>query len=183
MTENSEGHILSLLASADTRDRGFTLLMDSYKERIYWHVRRLVVSHEDAEDILQETFINAFRYAGSFKSESKLFTWLYRIATNESIRILQRKKRNNGRTEQLNEKMIREVIISDPVDGKEILVKFQQAILQLPEKQRIVFNLRYYDEMDYSEISRIVGTSVGSLKTSYHYASEKVKKYMLNHSI
>ena len=131
---------------ASNPERGFKLLIDFFQQPIYWHIRRLVVSHEDAEDILQEVFIRVFRHLPQFREESSLGTWIYRIATNEN----------------------------------EMAVKFQQAILMLPEKQRVVFNLRYYDELEYEEISRITDTKVDTLKVNYHYAKEKIKEYMIN---
>ena len=155
--------------------------MDIYKEPIYWHIRRLVVSHEDAEDILQETFIQVYRYAGSFKGESKIYTWLYRIATNECSRHFRRNK-NQMKNSGLAEKMVGELSGTDSENSDAILFKFQQAIMQLPERQRIVFNLRYYDELSYDDIGQILNSSVNSLKTNYHYASEKIKQYLIDHA-
>jgi RNA polymerase sigma-70 factor, ECF subfamily len=180
MSKVSDDNILDLLALPATRDKGFALLMDTYKERIYWHIRRLVVSHEDAEDILQETFINAYRYAGSFNRKSSLFTWLYKIATNESVRMFRKLKIKKGKV-QITTQLSKELIEHEPVNGTEILIKFQQAILSLPEKQRIVFNLRYYDELDYEEISKILNSSTGALKTNYHYANERIKEFLIYH--
>ncbi|MCE5347529.1 MAG: RNA polymerase sigma factor [Bacteroidales bacterium] len=154
-------------------------MMDTYKERIYWHIRRLVVSHEDAEDILQETFINAYRFAGSFNGESRIYTWLYRIATNECIGLFRKNK--NNRMEELTDKVVGRLTGNDLENSEEIQVRFQEAILKLPEKQRIVFNLRYYDDLSYEEISLIMNTSVSALKTNYHYAQEKIKQNMLNY--
>jgi RNA polymerase sigma-70 factor (ECF subfamily) len=157
------------------------MMMELYKERIYWHIRRLVVSHDDAEDILQETFINAYRFAGSFKEKSRIYTWLYRIATNECIRFFRKNKKPDHRIEELTDKITEKLAGHDLENTEDILVRFQKAILQLPEKQRIVFNLRYYDELSYDEICLIMKTSVNSLKTNYHYAQEKIKRYMLNY--
>jgi RNA polymerase sigma-70 factor (ECF subfamily) len=117
------------------------MMMDLYKERIYWHIRRLVISHDDAEDILQETFINAYRFAGSFNGKSMIYTWLYRIATNECIRLFRKNKKSDHRTEELTDKIAEKLSGHDLENGEDILVRFQKAILQLPEKQRIVFNL------------------------------------------
>jgi RNA polymerase sigma-70 factor, ECF subfamily len=180
MSEEHEALILSLMVKPSTRDKGFTLLMDTFKERIYWHIRRLVVSHEDAEDILQETFINAYRYASSFNNQSKLYTWLYRIATNECIRLFKQRKRITGKNQEIKKNMPMAYESYEPVNSDEILGKFQKAILQLPEKQRIVFNLRYYDELGYEEIGQILNSSVNALKTNYHYASERIKNFMIN---
>lgn len=180
MTNINELHIVNMLRDPKTRDKGFTLLMDTYKEPVYWHIRRLVVSHEDAEDILQETFINAYRFAASFNGDSKLFTWLYRIATNECIRLF---RKNNGKHLEKIEiglALVDRLTESQAENSENILAKFQKAILKLPEKQRLVFNLRYYDELNYETISEILGSSVNSLKTNYHYATEKIKEYLKN---
>jgi len=180
LTTKSEGHILSLLREPVTKEKGFRVMMDTYKERIYWHIRRLVVTHEDAQDILQETFINAYRFIGSFNGKSKIYTWLYRIATNECIRLLRNRKKMEQNIEELTDKHILRLGETDMESGEEILVKFQNAILRLPEKQRLVFTLRYYDDLPYEEICYILKTSVNALKTNYHYAHEKIKQYMLN---
>ena len=182
MSETTDTNILLMLKNPVMKDKGFLLLMDTYKEQIYWHIRRLVVSHEDAEDILQETFINVYRFADSFKGESLIYTWLYRIATNECIKQFRKNKKGLKNASVLTEKISGEIAGSDPENGDAILIKFQQAILLLPEKQRIVFNLRYYDELSYEEIGQIMNSSVNSLKTNYHYASEKIKKYLIDHA-
>ncbi len=178
--DKSDGHILSLMHEPMTKEKGFRVMMNTYKERIYWHIRRLVVSHEDAEDILQETFINAYRFIGSFNGKSKIYTWLYRIATNECIRLLRNRKKMKQNIEELTDKLILKLGETDMESGDEIMVKFQNAILRLPEKQRLVFTLRYYDDLPYEEICYILKTSVNALKTNYHYAQEKIKQHMLN---
>lgn len=164
---------------ASDPERGFKMLMDHYQQSIYWHIRRLVVSHEDAEDILQEVFIRVFRHLGEFREESSLGTWIYRIATNECLRFLNNRREQAVSAEEVQEELMGKLMASDYVDYEnEMAVRFQQAILTLPEKQRIVFNLRYYDELDYDEISRITETKVDTLKVNYHYAKEKIKEYM-----
>ena len=150
-------------ACASNRERGFKMLMDSFQVPIYNYIRRLVVSHEDAEDVLQEVFIRVFRHIDQFREESSLSTWIYRIATNESLRLL------NGRKD--------EGVVSAEDVQEEL---FQEAILSLPEKQRLVFNLRYYDELEYEEIARVLDSKVDTLKVNYHYAKEKIKEYILN---
>ncbi len=181
MNETADAPILLMLKDQATKDKGFLQLMEIYKEPIYWHIRRMVVLHEDAEDILQETFIQVYRNAGSFKGESKIYTWLYRIATNECISHFRKNKKRVRNSESI-EKMSGELSETDSENSDAILIKFQQAILQLPEKQRIVFNLRYYDELSYEEIGQILNSSVNTLKTNYHYASEKIKKYLIDHA-
>lgn len=164
------------------RERGFKLLMESFQEAIYNYVRRLVVTHEDAQDVLQEVFIRVFRHMDQFRNESSLGTWIYRIATNESLRLLNsRKEEGVISSEEVQEELIEKLKASDYIDYEnELAVKFQEAILTLPEKQRLVFNLRYYDELEYEEISRILDTKVDTLKVNYHYAKEKIKEYIIN---
>lgn len=182
MKETADATIFSMLKNPATRDKGFLKLMDTYKEPVYWHIRRLVVSHEDAEDVLQETFINVYRFVDSFKGESRIYTWLYRIATNECIKHFRKNKNWLKNAELITDKMMGNLSECDSENSESMLVKFQQAILQLPEKQRIVFNLRYYDELSYEDIGQILNSSVNSLKTNYHYASEKIRQYLIEHA-
>ena len=182
MIETSDAYLFSLIKDPASKDKGFLKLMDTYKRPLYWHIRRLVVSNEDAEDILQETFINVYRFADSFKGESRIFTWLYRIATNECTKHFRKNKNWLKNAELITDQMLGNLSGNDSEDSKAMLVKFQQAILELPEKQRMVFNLRYYDELSYEEISHILHSSVNTLKTNYHYASEKIKHYLIEHA-
>ena len=162
-------------------ERGFRMLVEKYQRSIYWHIRRMVVSHEDAEDVLQETFIRIFKYLNEFRADSSLSTWIYRIATNECYRFLDKKKEILVSTEEIQADLMNKLMTSEYVDyDNEMEVKFQQAILTLPEKQRLVFNLRYYDELSYEEICQITDTKVDTLKANYHFAKEKIKKYMIN---
>ena len=162
-------------------EEGFRMLVDQFQQSMYWHIRRMVVSHEDAEDVLQETFIRIFRYIGDFRSESSLSTWIYRIVTNECIRFLNKKKEEILSSEEVQEDLLNKLMASEYVDYEnEMEVKFQQAVLRLPEKQRVVFNLRYYDELSYEEISKITDSKVETLKANYHFAKEKIKEYMTN---
>lgn len=169
-------------ACTSNRERGFKMLMDAFQEPIYNYIRRLVVSHEDAEDVLQEVFIRVFRHLEQFRNESSLSTWIYRIATNESLRLLNgRKEEGNIASEEVREELISKLQASDYIDYEnELVVTFQEAILTLPERQRLVFNLRYYDELEYEEIARILDSKVETLKVNYHYAKEKIKEYILN---
>ena len=164
------------------REQGFQLLVECFQEPIYYYIRRLVVLHEDAEDVLQEVFIQVYRHWEQFRCESSLSTWIYRIATNESLRLLNsRKRRETVSTEDIQENLISSLKASDYVDYEnELAVKFQEAILRLPEKQRLIFNLRYYDELDYEEIARILDGKADTLKVNYHYAKEKIKEYILS---
>jgi len=179
MQHPKDEYILSLIGDEKTKERGLSLLIDKYKERIYWHIRRLVVSHEDAQDVMQETFFNACRYIDRFENESRLYTWLYRIATNECIRVFRKNKLVFTSYDSVKEELINKLYYETADESDKIVLKFQEAILHLPKKQRLVFNLRYYDEMSYEDISKVLNISTSSSKTNYHYASEKVKNYML----
>jgi RNA polymerase sigma-70 factor, ECF subfamily len=180
--DTTDEELLSMFRNQATKSQGFTLLMNKHKERIYWHIRRLVITHEDAQDILQETFINVYNNLDNFSGNSKLYTWLYRIATNECLRLFRNRKKFVISYEAVTDELVNKLYDSDTEDSDKILVKFQEAILNLPEKQRLVFNLRYYDELPYEEISQILDSPVGTLKTNYHYASNKVKEYMIQHA-
>ena len=162
-------------ACASNRERGFKMLMDSFQVPIYNYIRRLVVSHEDAEDVLQEVFIRVFRHIDQFREESSLSTWIYQIATNESLRLLNgRKDEGVVSAEDVQEELMGKLKASDYIDYEnELAVKFQEAILSLPEKQP-------YDELEYEEIARVLDSKVDTLKVNYHYAKEKIKEYILN---
>ncbi len=178
MENQTDEHILSLLKSASNRDEGVSLFIAKYQQPIYWHIRRLVISHEDAQDILQETFINAYKYIRTFKKKSCLYTWLYKIATNECLKLMNSKKPN---TKYLSELNLLNHSADEPLPDREaLLVKFQKAIQNLPEKQRIIFLLKYYDELRYKEIAEIVNDNSDNLKANYHYAVKKIKEYMIN---
>ena len=166
-------------ALATDAEKGFRMIIDTYGSKLYWHIRRLVITHEDADDALQNTFINAWRKIDSFRFESSLLTWLWSIATNEALTII--RKREKQSSTSLDDV---EAILADSeegstwFDGDAAEVKLQNAILRLPEKQRIVFNMKYFDEMPYEEMSRVTGTSVGALKASYHHAVKKIEQFL-----
>jgi RNA polymerase sigma factor (sigma-70 family) len=160
-------------------NKGFTLVVEKYSSRLYWHIRRLVILHEDADDALQNTFINAWKSIGDFRSESSLFTWLYTIATNEALVLINKRKKNTVVSfDDLESHFINSQEGSAWFDGDEAQVKLQNAILKLPDKQRIVFNLRYFDEMTYQDMSMVLKTSEGALKASYHHAVKKIEKIL-----
>ncbi|MBL7825238.1 MAG: RNA polymerase sigma factor [Saprospiraceae bacterium] len=152
------------------------MLMSQYKERLYWHIRRMVLAHDDADDVLQNTFIKIYKGIAHFEGKSKLYTWLYRIATNEAITYLQSKARHATNSLDGSVSLAASKLKADEwFDGDEIQIKLQVAIAELPEKQRIVFKLRYYDEMPYEEMAGILNTSVGALKASFHHAVKKIE--------
>lgn len=158
---------------------GFRLLMEKYQERLYWQVRRIVYDHEDANDVLQNCFVKVYRSIQRFQGKSKLYTWLYRIATNEAITFLNKKKQKQTASLEDGEQPIAERLQADSYfDGDEVQRQLQQAIAKLPEKQRLVFNLRYFDEMGYAEMSEVLGTSQGALKASFHHAVKKVETHL-----
>ncbi len=181
MSQKTEAEILAMVWDPATKDAGFLLLMNTYQKQLYWHIRRLVLSHQDAEDILQETFILVYNHIATFKGESRLYTWLYRIATNECNRHFRNTNFRLKREELLSDATAELAVGPELEDSDVLLRKFQHAIQQLPNKQRIVFNLRYYDELSYEDIAQILHTSVGTLRTSYHFAFEKIKKYLTDH--
>jgi RNA polymerase sigma factor (sigma-70 family) len=162
-------------------DKGFRLVVEKYSSKLYWHIRRLVILHEDADDALQNTFINAWKGIGDFRSESALYTWLYKIATNEALTLISKRKKNSAVSiDDLGSYFENSREGSTWFDGDAAQIKLQNALLQLPEKQRIVFNLKYFDEMPYAEMSKVLGTSEGALKASYHHAVKKIEKFLLN---
>lgn len=154
----------------------FNQLLVKYQERLYWHVRKIVTNHDDADDVLQNTMIKVWRSLSDFRSESGLYTWLYRIATNEALSFLKQKKKKAFAPWVDVEGQMSESLEADPwFNGDDIQLKLQQAILKLPEKQRIVFNMKYFDRLKYEDMSEILGTSVGALKASYHHAVKKIE--------
>src|SRR5207344_1054266 len=165
----------------ETKERAFTAIIKKYQEKLYWHIRRMVVEHEDANDVLQNVFIKVWKGLENFKEESQLYTWLYRIATNESLTFIeQQKKHSSVSLGDLENGLVNKIIADKNFDANRLEWKLQVAIQQLPEKQRAVFNLRYYDEMPYEEMSRVLETSEGALKASYHHAVKKIEDYILN---
>lgn len=159
--------------------KGFSLVVEKYSSRLYWHIRRLVILHEDADDVLQNTFMSAWKNIGEFRNESSLYTWLYAIATNESLSIINKRKRHSAVSlDDIGSYFASSAEGSTWFDGNEAEVKLQNAILRLPEKQRVVFNLKYFEEMTYEEMSKVLKTSEGALKASYHHAVKKIEKIL-----
>ncbi|MCX2745253.1 sigma-70 family RNA polymerase sigma factor [Mangrovivirga sp. M17] len=157
----------------------FSVILTNYKERIYWHIRKMVIDHDDSDDITQDTFIKVYENLEKFKGDSDLFTWIYRIATNECLKFLRKKKRASIFSfSSLESELNNSLTSSVYVDGNEVEIKLQKALLKLPDKQRLIFNMKYFDNMSYEEISSITETSVGGLKASYHHAVKKIKKYI-----
>lgn len=165
-----------------TKEQGFTGIIKKYQEKLYWHIRRMVVDHEDANDVLQNLFIKVWKGLENFREDSRLYTWLYRIATNECLSFIEQQKRKASVSmDEFGEVLSNKVKADSNFDANKLEWKLQLAIQQLPEKQRVVFNLRYYDEMPYEEMSRILDTSEGALKASYHHAAKKIEAFILEH--
>ena len=171
----TDKEILDLYNSGQ-RELAFKELVNSYSERLYWHVRRFLCSHEDTDDLLQDIFVKIWSSLSSFRGESQLYTWLYRIATNESLNFLQKQKiRSALRFESMSPKIEEKIDEDTLMDGDQLQRDLMKAIQRLPSKQRTVFNKRWFDNLSYEDISEILGTSVGALKASYPFASEKIK--------
>lgn len=179
MKENDQA-LLDRIRSPFTREMGFRQLIETYQKPVYQVIRRMVLIHEDADDLTQNTFIKAYRALDKFEGNSTLFTWLYRIATNESLTFLEKKKKRFFFSlDDHQEKMEAFVDQSPSLSGEEIQVKLQKSLLKLPDKQRLVFHLKYEEDLSYEEIAQITGTSVGALKASYHHAVKKIEQALL----
>jgi RNA polymerase sigma-70 factor (ECF subfamily) len=178
--DHSDKELLGLFSISGSRDHAFNLIVEKYKERLYWHIRKLIIDHHDTDDVLQNTFIKVWTGLDNFREDSGLFTWLYRIATNEALTFLNTRKRRFMLPLVDVEKQLANSLENDPYfNGDELQLKLQKAILTLPEKQRLVFNMKYFDEMKYEDMADILGTSVGALKASFHHAVKKVEKYLI----
>ncbi|WP_232829253.1 RNA polymerase sigma factor [Aureibaculum luteum] len=174
-----EGDLISELKNPSTQEKAFRELMSLYKERLYWHIRKIVISHDDADDVLQNTFIKVYKNIDKFNAESKIYSWMYRIATNESITFInKRAKMRQVDVNELQSEMIQNLESDVYFDGDEIQLKLQKAVATLPQKQQLVFNMKYFDNMKYQDISDVLETSVGALKASYHHAVKKIEKYI-----
>ncbi len=175
----SEQELIKNLRQESKRDQAFGELVSRYQERLYWHIRRIVLNHEDSDDVLQNTFLKVWKNVGSFREESSLYTWIYRIATNEAITFINSRKRQSLLSIQdVNTLLLDRMEADQYFEGDDIREKLQKAILRLPDKQRVVFNMRYFEEMPYQQMSEILDTTVGALKASFHHAMKKVEEYL-----
>jgi RNA polymerase sigma-70 factor (ECF subfamily) len=181
-TDSSDAELLRQFRTPHTKEAAFTAIIKKYQERLYWHIRRMVVDHDDANDVLQNVFIRVWNGLENFKEESQLYTWLYRIATNESLTFLEnQKKRSAVSLSDVESGLSNKIKADKHFDANRLEWKLQLAIQHLPEKQKVVFMLRYYDEMPYEEMSRVLETSEGALKASYHHAVKKIEDFIKNH--
>jgi len=175
--------IIAKFAEEGTREEAFRLLLKKYQQKIYWHVRRMVIDHDDADDVVQDIFVKVWKNLGNFREDSQLYTWLYRIATNECITFLNKKKQkqNVSLDDDTTAYLAETLADGNYFNGDKAQMKLQQALLTLPEKQKLVFNMKYFEDMKYEEISNVLGTSVGALKASYHLAVKKIEAFFNNH--
>ena len=180
-THLDDKELLQLFKEEATRESAYTRILKKYQEKLYWHIRRMVVDHDDANDVLQNMFIKVWKNLQNFREDSQLYTWMYRIATNESLTFLEQQKKRSSSSLSNDDGYLSNKLVADKdFDGKKLEWKLQLAIQQLPEKQKAVFNLRYFEEMPYEEMSRVLETSEGALKASYHHAVKKIEDYILN---
>ena len=181
MTQSDDKTILALLHNPRKRDEAFSLLVAKYRQRLYWHLRKMVIVHEDADDLLQNTFIKIWNNLSDFRGDSSIFTWCYRIATNEALNHLNKKRMELMNSfEDLESAMSKRVDEDSLFAGDEIQKRLQKSILTLPDKQRLVFNMKYYDNMKYEDMAKILNTSVGALKASYFHAVRKIEAIIKN---
>ena len=174
----TEEELVHQLNQPNRRAGAFSVIVRTYQERLYWHIRKMVLSHDDANDVLQNTFMKAWNGLDGFRGDSQVSTWLYRIATNETLTFLTNKRmRSQNSLDDVDEVLLQNLKADTYFNGTEIQMKLQKAILTLPEKQRLVFNMKYFDDITYDQMEAILGTSVGALKASYHYAVKKIEKF------
>lgn len=184
MKQVEDSEILEKFSNEKTRSEAFNLLLNKYQQKIYWHIRRLVINHDDTDDLVQDVFVKVWKNLEKFRNDSQLYTWIYRIATNESITFLNKKKQqNNTPMDEVSGELAESLVAASYFNGDKIQLKLQKALLTLPEKQRLIFNMKYFDDLKYEEIAEITGTSVGALKASFHIAVKKIETFMLNEDI
>ncbi len=177
--ETEQSQLIRSLQDPETQELAFQRLVATYKERLYWHIRKIVLDHDDANDVIQNTFIKIYMNINSFQGQSKIYTWMYRIATNESLNFIQKKASKLGLSNSSWIEAKAAGLVADTYfDGDRASLKLQKAIASLPEKQRLIFNMKYFDDLKYEAISEILDTSVGALKASYHHATQKIKKQL-----
>lgn len=178
MRSAEDSEILRKFGLDESRNEAFNLLINKYQQKIYWHIRRMVIDHDDADDLVQEVFVKVWKNLANFRSDSQLYTWLYRIATNECITFLNKKKNQNNISLDDASYLADSLQDDSYFNGTRAQKKLQDALLTLPEKQRLVFNMKYFDDLKYEEISEILGTSVGALKASFHLAVKKIEHFI-----
>lgn len=179
MASLEDKDLLLKIRNPETRSYGFNLLVRAYQQRVYWHVRKMVIDHDDADDLTQEVFIKVHKAIDQFREDSQIFTWIYRIATNECLTFLNKKRRRFFLPiEDVGQELSTKLDTAPDISGEDIQKKLQKALLKLPDKQRLVFNMKYFDDLSYEDISEITKTSVGALKASFHHAVKKIEDYL-----
>ncbi|MCB0492069.1 MAG: sigma-70 family RNA polymerase sigma factor [Cyclobacteriaceae bacterium] len=174
--------LLAKIRNPETRSYGFNLLVRAYQKRVYWMVRKMLIDHDDSNDVTQEVFIKIHKAIDRFREDAQLYTWIYRIATNECLSFLNKKKRRFFLPlEDVNKELSNKIDASPEMDGDEIQKKLQKALLTLPDKQRLVFNMKYFEDMTYEQMAEITDTSVGALKASFHHATKKIEEFLTTH--
>ena len=173
--------IIHLIGQVETRERAFRIILKSYKERIYWLLRRMLIIHEDTDDVVQNTFIKVWENLSKFRGDANIYTWIYRIAVNEALLFLNKKKKFNNASSDYNEQLLLQLESDVYFDGDEFQLKLQKAILLLPDKQRLVFNLKYFEEMKYKDMALVLNKSEGALKANYHHAVKKIEDFIKDH--
>lgn len=182
MEHLTDSELLAMFRVSEQKHYAFNLLVNKYQKRIYFFVRRMLISHEDTDDVVQNIFIKVWNNLDGFRGDASIFTWLYRIASNESSSFLRnRKLRNLVSFHSIESEMINSIKDDNYFAGDEIQLKLREAIIRLPKKQQLIFNMRYYDELSYDQISKILGTSTGALKASYHIAAKKIEQFVISH--
>lgn len=182
-TTLEDRELIALFADPSKREVAFRKIVEKHQERVYRLVRKMVICHDDADDIVQEVFVKVWKGLGKFREEAQLFTWIYKIASNESINFISKRKRRNIFSINIDQQDLEKKLEADEqINGDQIQLLLQKAILKLPEKQRLIFHMRYYDEMKYQDISEVLGTSEGALKASYHIAAKKIEAFIQNHA-
>lgn len=177
-SQSSDADLLLAFGDTHTKNKAFECILDKYQKRVYWHVRRIVIDHDDADDVTQNTFIKVWAQLDKYRGDSKLYTWLYRVATNEALQFIQKKRADRNVSIDDDNSHLTETLVSGTYfNGNGLELKLQTAILSLPDKQRTVFNLKYYDNMKYEDMSQVLNTSVGALKASYFHAVRKIERF------
>lgn len=176
LTKTDDKELLIAFRHKPSQQKAFVAIVEKYQKRAYWHIRRLVINHDDADDVVQNTFIKVWENLDKFREDAKLYTWIFRIATNEALQFLAKKRTVS--LDEVDYSLIADLESGSYFNGNQAELKLQTAILHLPEKQRLVFNMKYYENMKYEEIEQITGTSVGALKSSYHYAVKKIEEFL-----
>ena len=181
---DTEAELLLHLSEPNKRAKAFSTIVRTYQERLYWHIRKMVLSHDDANDVLQNAFMKAWNGLDGFRGDSQISTWLYRIATNETLTFISNKRlKSFSSIDDVDENLLKNLQSDTFFSGNEVEMKLQKAILTLPQKQRLVFNMKYFDDITYDEMESILGTSAGALKASYHHAVKKIEKYLNRENI